>query len=60
MQYLGAHQTELALAMVSNTVYKIKKDLPGNVYVLGMRELCWNNFRNNYDGVKESRIIPEF
>jgi len=26
---------------------------------LGMRELCWNNFRNN-DGVKESRIIPEF
>ena len=26
---------------------------------LGMRELCWNYFRNN-DGVKESRIIPEF
>jgi len=24
-----------------------------------MRELCWNNFRN-IDGVKESRIIPEF
>ena len=24
-----------------------------------MRELCQNNFRNN-DGVKESRIIPEF
>ena len=26
---------------------------------LGVRELCWNNFGNN-DGVKESRIIPEF
>ena len=26
---------------------------------VGMRELCWNNFRNN-DRVKESRIIPEF
>ena len=26
---------------------------------IGMRELCWNNFRNN-DEVKESRIIPEF
>jgi len=26
---------------------------------LGMWELWWNDFRNN-DGVKESRIIPEF
>jgi len=26
---------------------------------VGMWELCRNNFRNN-DGVKESRIIPEF
>ena len=29
-----------------------------NLY-LGMRELRWNNFRNN-DEVEESRIIPEF
>jgi len=27
--------------------------------VIGVRELCWNNFGNN-DGAKESRIIPEF
>ena len=26
---------------------------------VGMRELCWNNFRNN-DGAKELRIILEF
>jgi len=27
--------------------------------LMGVRELCWNNFGNNY-GAKESRIIPEF
>ena len=34
---------------------------PGKILRFGLRvwELCLNNFGNN-DGIKESRIIPEF
>jgi len=52
-QLVAAQDQALPVRAVQSCIYGIP------VSVLGMRELCWNNFGNN-DEIKESRIIPEF
>ena len=45
--------------VLDQSVHEEHQHLTARTSLLEMRELCWNNFRNN-DGVRESRIILEF